>query len=117
MGEVQRVSEDFPIEERLLRRGIRDLVAISAIPAVWSGKQPADVAEGLADLLLSTLRVAFAYVRLRLPDGSVVEVARVDGLVRVEGAAVGEKLAPWLNHQECSANLYGNDLRLAQAPI
>lgn len=120
MGEAQLAGGDSPIEERLLRRSIRDLVAMSAIPAVWSGKQPVDVAEGLADLLLSTLRLAFAYVRLRLPDGGAVEVARVDGHARVEGSAVGEELAPWLDHPGAarfSSNLCGNDVRLAMAPI
>src|SRR5438105_1235813 len=56
---------------------MRDLVALSALPAVWAGYRPRQVAEGLADVLLSTLRLDLVY--LRLPgrtDGQEIEVAR-----------------------------------------
>ena len=43
---------------------MRDLVALSALPAVWVGYQPRQVAEGLADVLLSTLRLDLVYLRL-----------------------------------------------------
>src|ERR1700704_6514271 len=59
---------------------MRDLVALSALPAVWAGYQPRQVAEGLADALLSTLRLDLVY--LRLPgqtDGQEIEVARTAG--------------------------------------
>jgi hypothetical protein len=38
---------------------MRDLVALSALPAVWAGYEPRQVAEGLADVLLSTLGLAW----------------------------------------------------------
>src|SRR3954453_21544713 len=69
--------DSIPGETRTLRRTMRDLVALSALPAVWAGYQPRQVAEGLADALLSTLRLALVY--LRLPgqtDGQEIEVAR-----------------------------------------
>jgi len=43
---------------------MRDLVALSALPAVWAGYQPRQVAEGLADVLLATLRLDLVYLRL-----------------------------------------------------
>ena len=52
-------------ETRTLRRTMRDLVALSALPAVWAGCQPPQVAEGLADVLLSTLRLDLAYAKAR----------------------------------------------------
>src|SRR5262245_3346068 len=79
---------------------MRDLVALSALPAVWAGYQPRQVAEGLADALLSTLRLDLVY--LCLPgqtEGQAIEVARNAG-----GSAstdqtqdIGRALAPFLN--------------------
>src|SRR5437899_1867335 len=67
-------------ETRTLRRAMRDLVALSALPAVWAGYQPRQVAEGLADVLLSTLRLDLVYLRLRgQTDGPGIEVARTAG--------------------------------------
>jgi hypothetical protein len=43
---------------------MRDLVALSALPAVWVGYPPRQVAEGLVDALLSTLRLDLVYLRL-----------------------------------------------------
>ena len=57
---MEKVSD----EARSLRRTMRDLVALSALPAVWAGYQPRQVAEGLADVLLSTLRLDLVYLRL-----------------------------------------------------
>ena len=67
-------------ETRTLRRAMRDLVALSALPAVWASFRPLQVAEGLADVLLSTLRLDLVY--LRLPgqtEGQDIEVARTAG--------------------------------------
>src|SRR5437763_707518 len=59
---------------------MRDLVALSALPAVWAGYQPRQVAEGLADALLSTLRLELVYLRLPgLTEGPEIEVARTAG--------------------------------------
>jgi hypothetical protein len=60
-----------------LREGLRDLVALSAIPAVWIGSEPPVVAAGLADTLVGLLQLDFAFVRLSDPGGAgAVEVAR-----------------------------------------
>ena len=56
--------EPLSDETRSLRRSMRDLVALSALPAVWAGYQPRQVAEGLADVLLKTLRLDLVYIRL-----------------------------------------------------
>jgi signal transduction histidine kinase len=50
-----------------LRAVLRDLVALSAIPAAWVGREPAAVAAGLADTLTGLLRLDFVYVRLCVP--------------------------------------------------
>ena len=79
---------------------MRDLVALSALPAVWVGYQPREVAEGLADALLSTLRLELVY--LRLPGQTNVqeiEVARTAGgsPPTDQTRGIGRALAPWLD--------------------
>ena len=60
-----------------LRAGLRDLVALSAIPAVWVGSEPPAVVAGLADALVGLLQLDFAFVRLSDPGGAgAVEVRR-----------------------------------------
>ena len=52
------------IESADLRRCVRDLVALTALPAVWVGYRPLKMAENLADALLTMLRLDFVYVHL-----------------------------------------------------
>jgi len=52
-----------------LRRALRDLVALSAIPAAWVGRTPSAIAAGLADVILKLLDLDFIFVRLRDPQG------------------------------------------------
>ncbi len=64
-------------ENRYLRRSMRDLVALSTLPAVWTGLSPDGIARSLADVLLNTLSLDLIYVRLKgLTGGGVVEVVR-----------------------------------------
>ena len=48
-------EEDVVDENRRLRRTMRDLVALSTLPAVWIGLPVAGIARSLADVLLNTL--------------------------------------------------------------
>jgi signal transduction histidine kinase len=88
------LAEDVPA----LRRCLRDVVALSALSAVWSGYEAPRIAESLADVLLSVLRLEFIYVGVARPspDGPL-EVARTEEGVHVEGLAplLGRALAPW----------------------
>ena len=60
-----------------LRRALRDLVALSAVPAVWVGREPSGIAAELADVLVNSLDLDFAFVRLCDPNGgAAVEIAR-----------------------------------------
>ncbi|HEV7640984.1 MAG TPA: histidine kinase [Gaiellaceae bacterium] len=71
---------DADAEVIRLRTVLRDLVALSALPAAWVGKDPAAVAAGLADTLIGLLGLEFAFVRLRDPSGAgAVTVARGNG--------------------------------------
>ena len=63
-----------------LRSQLGDLVAILALPAVWSGRDAAGISEALLEVLSSMLRLDLAYVRVGNPAGSrPLEVARVEG--------------------------------------
>jgi PAS domain S-box-containing protein len=53
-----------------LRTVLRDLVALSAIPTAWVGREPAAVAAGLADALVDLLQLDFVFVRLRVPSAA-----------------------------------------------
>src|ERR1700694_299353 len=60
---------DIDPEILRLRSVLRDLVALSTIPATWIGREPSAVAVGLADSLIGLLQVDFASVRLCDPGG------------------------------------------------
>lgn len=60
-----------------LRATVRDLLALSTIPEAWVGREPPAIASDLADLLIGSLEVDFAFVRLCDPTGGqAVEVTR-----------------------------------------
>src|SRR5205807_310660 len=95
-----RTMEAVSDESRTLRRTMRELVALSALPAVWAGYRPLQVAEGLADVLLSTLRLDLVYIRLPgQTGGQEIEVARAAGgsIPTDQTRDIGRALAPWLN--------------------
>src|SRR2546422_8903366 len=78
---------------------MRDLVALSALPAVWAGYQPRQVAEGLADVLLKTLRLDLVYIRLRgQTGGQEIEVFCTAGppTTTEQARDPSKALPPWL---------------------
>src|SRR5713101_1094955 len=63
-----------------LRTALRELVALSTIPAAWVGREPPIIAAGLADVLVGSLQLDFAFVRLCDPKGGgAIEVTRGHG--------------------------------------
>jgi PAS domain S-box-containing protein len=69
-------SENADAENRRLRRTMRDLVALSALPAVWFGLPLDGIARGLADVLLNLLSLDLVYIRMAPVTGNVTEVVR-----------------------------------------
>jgi signal transduction histidine kinase len=72
----------MPVDARpeALHAALRDLVALSAMPAVWVGLEPPAVVTGLADALVELLRLDFVFVRLNDPASSgAVDVMRGSG--------------------------------------
>jgi signal transduction histidine kinase len=82
-----------------LRRALRDLVALSVLPAVWSGYESHRISESLAEVVLKTLSLDLVYVRLPLGNGAGVSEAvhhRRGGGDAADAPAMGRALAPWL---------------------
>lgn len=83
-----------------LRRTIRDLVAMSTLPAVWSKSGVGAIAESLAELLVKTLGLELVYIRAPgAQPGEIVEAAyRRDRPVPAGRlAALGKALAPLMD--------------------
>jgi PAS domain S-box-containing protein len=60
-----------------LQKALRDLIALSAVPSLWVGREPRAIAADLVDLLVALLNLDFAFVRLSDSDGSdAVEIER-----------------------------------------
>jgi len=89
------VHVDTDAEVSRLRELLRDLVGLSAIPAVWVERAAAvrepgteAVASGLADALVGLLQLDFAFVRLCEPGGA--------GAVDVTRGASWDRFPEWL---------------------
>ena len=59
---------DHSAEIRRLRATVGDLLALSAIPEVWVGREPPAIVAELADLLIESLQLDFAFARLCDPN-------------------------------------------------
>jgi signal transduction histidine kinase len=86
---------DTDAEILRLQTALRDLVALSAIPAAWSGREPPAVAAGLADTLVALLQLDFAFVRMSYPDRGYPDHA---GAVDVARGSAWEGFPEWLEH-------------------
>ena len=106
-----------------LRRLVRDLIALSALPAMWKNYEPSRIADSAASALASMIGADFVYVGLpgeRPPIDIVktpapVDAARRDSIAaavkREIGRAGGRQAIPIANPS------LGEPLRLAIAPI
>ena len=90
----ERPGTDAEVREAVvLRRAMRDLLALCTIPAAWVGRDPEAIAKGVVDVLVSALRVECGYLMLAA-DNPAIEV--IQGLVPAE--VLGSLL------QKCSAD-------------
>jgi signal transduction histidine kinase len=95
-----------PTEATKLRRYLRDLVALSTLPAVWVGQSPQLIVEGFTDALLRTMGVDFVYARVSALGlgGPTMEAVSSErrGALHSSPREVGRELAPWLEHHDVS---------------
>jgi PAS domain S-box-containing protein len=107
-----------------LQRCIRDLVALSTLPAIWTGYGPQQIADSIATALVSMLNADVVYVVLpEERDRSLIEAIYLGrGITSNSLATVRDTLRRDLNRRPeqiaVIANPVGNGkLRVATAPI
>jgi PAS domain S-box-containing protein len=71
-------QEEHPAEEvKRLQRCMNDLISMMALPALWSGGDPSQIARTLIDVLQRLLHLDLIYVQLNDPTGDApIEMAR-----------------------------------------
>src|SRR5580704_14618495 len=71
-------QEDTSGEIKHLKRCLNDLVSVLALPAMWSGSQPAQIVHTLLDSLLGMLCLDLIYARFEdLAGGAPIEVLKI----------------------------------------
>src|SRR6267143_5421149 len=91
--------EQTVAEIRRLQGCINDLISVQALPAMWTGQEPAQVVNTLLDVLIGMLRLDFAYARLKDPAGeSPIELLRLPQSRNLTASPqdIGHVLQPWL---------------------
>ena len=111
-------------EPHKLKRCIRDLVALSTLPAIWKDYNPRQIADSVAAAMLSMLNADIVYVTVpESRDEPAVEVTRTSYAVSSGSAVLIERLlrSAWLgrcNEVFVIDNPFGpGTLRIAAAPI
>src|SRR5439155_21797317 len=92
--------DETAVEIKRVKGCINNLISVLALPAIWSGHEPAEILSTLLDVLLGMLRLNFVYARLSdsIGGGAPIEMVRA-GQPRNSPAQpqqIGQKLNPWL---------------------
>src|SRR5258708_30921670 len=93
-------EENFLGEKSSLRHTMRDLVALSALPVIWTGYDSERIAQSLAEVMLSILSLELIYITFaRRGAPAVMEVARCSQVrdSAENRQAIGRAVAPWLS--------------------
>lgn len=112
-------------DPRALRRCIRDLVALSTLPAIWREFDPPQIVDSISAALLAMLSADFVYVALRGQDGgTVIEATHVgNGVPKSASVLIRDTLRAVLSKQKADQILSIPDplghavMRIASAPI
>jgi DNA-binding CsgD family transcriptional regulator len=86
-------------EVRNLKACVNDLVGVLTLPAMWGGSEPDQIVVMLLDVVLHTLRLDFAYARLRLMADAPTETIRFADVARSSTSedALRYTLRKWLS--------------------
>src|SRR5688572_5457741 len=109
-----------------LRRGLRDLLALTTLPAIWANSQPHDIAVSLSDVMLTTSRLDFVYIRFNEHgEQPALELVRTAQrlLIGEQAQTVGQSFTPLLTGKNLNVILTVDDplsdepLKIAVVPI
>jgi PAS domain S-box-containing protein len=95
-------------EIRHLRSSINDLISLQTLPAIWDGQESGSIVGTLLDVLVSVLRLNFAYARLSNPiNGSPVEFLQLAQCRAPppQPQEIGRALDRWLTNRSANAPL------------
>ena len=114
-----------PVEEiKRLQRCVNDLVSILALPAMWTGGDPAHIGQTLIDSLASILTLDLVYVRLNEEvGGAQIEMARGARSAMPLAEEIGADLRHWFGDQPeawpsvVRCRIGDEDLSLAALPL
>src|SRR5467141_2630814 len=114
-----------PVEEiKRLQRCVNDLVSILALPAMWTGGDPAHIGQTLIDSLASILTLDLVYVRLNEEVGGArIEMARGARSAMPLAEEIGADLRHWFgDHPEAwppvvRCRIGDEDLSIAALPL
>jgi hypothetical protein len=92
------VQPENPVAEiKRLQRCMNDLVSLLALPVLWSGGEPAQIARTLLDVLPAMLSLNLLYLRFKDAVGETsVEMARVLRSAKLK--AWPQEIGEALNH-------------------
>jgi PAS domain S-box-containing protein len=79
-GRRSEFETDAASELQSLRRTLRDVVALAALPSIWADCDLPRSIQNLADVMRTALRAYTVCVRLELPDGSEFSTSASRGL-------------------------------------
>src|SRR5882762_10428764 len=93
-------------EIKRLQSCINDLISVLALPAIWSGSESSQILGTLLEVLLTMLRLDFAYPRLGdASEGPPIEVVRLSGHRHssVQPRQFGQALDRWLTGDQAAS--------------
>src|SRR5260370_41582640 len=106
--DVASDAKEINEETRRLQGAINDLISIQALPAIWNGRESGQIIGTLLDVLVSMLRLNFAYARLSNSiSGSPLEFVRLTQrrTPQPQPQEIGRALDCWLTNGSVNAPL------------
>src|SRR5258705_12928990 len=98
------------------RHSIRDLVALSTLPAIWKAYDPQQIADSVASALLTMLDSEIVCVSLTSErEGPVIEIIRNGSISAESGRAMCAALKEWL--PAASSNQAASTIPLGQSTL
>ena len=93
-----------------LQRSLRDLVALSTLPAVWAKTSPLNIIGSLAEVLQPTLSLDFVYVHAHRDEGPNLEAVRTNRppIPTQTAQSFGQTLSPWLKSDAVGVHSISN---------